>query len=87
MKQNIQKTSQIKKENKQINLSDLDVSTQEIIEIKVPDKNQKIILTITKRTFYDPQKEKIVTDQVVHRAKYRIGSKKNKKEINKKKRG
>jgi hypothetical protein len=55
------------------NYKDLDVTTKEVIEIRVPQKNQKVIITITKRTFYDPVKEKIITDQTVHRARYRIG--------------
>ncbi len=65
-----QKTSnnQITEEIVNNKYKDLDVTTEEVIEIKVPEKSEKAVITITKRTFYDPIKEKIITDQTVHRA-------------------
>lgn len=70
--------SRFKDKSQLTKYKDLDVKTKEVIEIKVPDKNEKVVITITKRTFYDPVKNKIITDQTVHRAKYRLGSNKGK---------
>ncbi len=61
---------------------DFDVTTKQSIELKLPGKKQKVVITITKRHYYDPIKKKIVTDQVVHRAKFRIGKKMKKRREN-----
>jgi hypothetical protein len=53
-------------------VKDFDVTTKETIELEVPSKRQKIVITITKRHFYDPIKKKVVSDQVVHRARYSL---------------
>ncbi|MCB9359635.1 hypothetical protein H6503_06915 [Candidatus Woesearchaeota archaeon] len=63
-------------EQRNISVNDLDVTTKESIEIEVPDMKQRIVVTITKRHYYDPMKKKVITDQVVHKARY---SSKNKK--------
>lgn len=82
MEQKKSKDNQIVETIQENRYKDLDVTTKETMEIKVPEKNQKVVITITKRTFYDPIKEKIITDQTVHRARYRIGSSKGKKQKN-----
>lgn len=58
-----------------IPIEELDLTTREIIELVVPEKQQKVVLTITRRKYFDPFKKKVITDQVVHRAKYRLGRK------------
>jgi len=58
-----------------ISVQDLDVTTKEVIELEVPSKRQKIVITVTKRHFYDPIKKKVVSDQVIHRARYSLNKK------------
>jgi len=62
-------------EQRTMGIQDFDITTKETINIEVPEKSQKVVLTITKRHYFDPKKNKIVSDQVVHRAKYRVGRK------------
>jgi len=62
-----------------LSVQDFDVTVKEAIELEVPDKKQKVVITVTKRHYYDPKKKKVITDQVVHRAKYRVGRKMKKK--------
>ena len=52
-----------------------EVTTKEVIEIVAPSKKEKVILTVTKKHFFDPCKNKVVTDQTIHRARYRLGGK------------
>ncbi|MFT4302955.1 MAG: hypothetical protein ACMXYG_00155 [Candidatus Woesearchaeota archaeon] len=66
------------KTQKNISLNDLDFTTKETIEIEAPEKKQRIVITITKRHYYDQIKRKVITDQVVHKARYQ--SKKRKKD-------
>jgi len=64
---------------RELSVQDFDVTLKEAIELEVPDKNQKVVITVTKRHYYDTVKNKVITDQVVHRAKYRVGKKRKKK--------
>lgn len=60
----------------ELNVQDIDIITKEHIEMVVPGQSKKIVLTITRRRYVDPFKKKLVTDQSVHRATYRLGRKK-----------
>lgn len=62
-----------------LSVQDFDVTIKEAIELEIPNKKQKVVITITKRHYYDPQKKKVITDQVVHRARYSVGKKIKKK--------
>ena len=48
----------------------LDVTRKDIIEIEVPKKKRRLVLTITKRHYLDREKKKIITDQILHKAVY-----------------
>lgn len=62
-----------------LDMKDFDVTTQETVEMHAPSLRQKIIITITKRHYYDPMKNKVVTDQVLHKARYSLAKKKSEK--------
>lgn len=57
-------------------IQDVDIVTKERIELVVLGQEKKVVLTITRRRFIDPFKMKLITDQSVHRAVYRLGRKK-----------
>jgi hypothetical protein len=59
-----------------ISTQDFDITTTEKINLEAPKFKQKIILTITRRHYYDPAKHKIITDQILHRARYSLNKKK-----------
>jgi len=56
-------------------IEEMDVTTRDVIELVAPEKLEKVVITITRKKYYDSVKKKVVTDQTVHRAKYRLGKK------------
>jgi len=55
---------------KELMLDEHELTFVDYIEIEVPSLKQRVRVTITKTHTYDPEKCKIVKDQVVHRARY-----------------
>lgn len=58
-------------------LNELDVTRKDTIEFEVPGKSRRIVINISKRHYFDPVKQKIITDQTLHKAVY--GRKEEKK--------
>jgi hypothetical protein len=60
-------------------INEFEFTTKETITLEAPTQSQKVVITITKKHYYDPFKNKVITDQVVHKAKYRLNNKNEKK--------
>jgi hypothetical protein len=58
----------------QVVIRNSEITTIDIIELYIPTKKQKLIITVTKRHSYDKEKKKIVTDQTIHRARYSLSA-------------
>ena len=65
------------KNQREVYLNDTDIVTKEVIEIEVPEKKQRVRLTLTRKRFYDPVKQKIITESTVHRARFSLSAPKN----------
>ena len=61
-----------KEYSKEYSIEDKEITTKESIMIEVPKMRQKVRITVTKKHFYDSKKKKMVTDQVIHRARYSL---------------
>jgi hypothetical protein len=58
----------------QIDVEGNTIVSKGIIELEVPSKKQRIVITVTKKQYLDSEKKKMITDQVIHRARYSLAN-------------
>lgn len=61
-----------KEYSREYSIENKEITTKESIVIEVPNLMQKVKITVTKKHFYDSNKKKMVTDQIIHRARYSL---------------